>query len=88
MLDPAHAVTDGEGNWYFDCSTTTVLTIILAGVSFPISPLDYVGKMHVSGLCKSRVVGQNVQNIYTAGNMFFKSVSVPEIAEIKHYRRT
>jgi cathepsin D len=68
--------TDGEGNFFLPCNTDTEVSVILGGISFQISPKDYVGSQLSTNLCQSNIVGQLVGNPtqWLLGDVFLKNV--------------
>lgn len=66
---------DGE-RFRIPCASTANMTFVFGGVSFTVSPLDYVGEPIIDSLCYSNVIGRDIigANRWLMGDVFLKNV--------------
>lgn len=67
--------TSGEENFVIPCNSTAKVQLTFSGVSYTISPKDYVGSKYGSG-CVSTIVGHQMfgDNEWLVGDVFLKNV--------------
>jgi hypothetical protein len=80
-------VTDGNGGYFFSCSVTSILTVILGDLSINIGPRSYIFETvetfpngsTASNLCVSRICGvDNMIPPWVFGTPFLMNVSIPD----------
>ena len=62
--------------WNIPCDTTIEIAVVFQGVSFNISPEDYVGDPQGNNLCQSHIIGHAAlgDNQWLLGDTFMKNV--------------
>jgi hypothetical protein len=72
-LVPGSSVSSDGSTYTVPCTTITPLTITFSGVTYSISPEDWVGPM-TSGVCTSNIYGHPIVNDWLLGDTFLKNV--------------
>lgn len=75
--------TNGMGNFQVICSLQAIVTVVLGGVAFTFSPLDYIGEAtskdaQGNSWCVTNIMGAALVTYWIAGTCFLKNVSIPE----------
>jgi hypothetical protein len=75
--------TDGLGNFQVVCSLKAIVTVVLGGVAFTFSPLDYIGEVTSKDAqgniwCETNIIGAALVPYWIAGTCFLKNVSIPK----------